>query len=316
MSEILTTRGTACPYIGIFDDPGAYFGYPCSGNRCFHCRPAATPSVVHQEAFCLSGMQYECPVYSQEEGATIPSAIRMRAMPTNWAQRRRKPGWIFLYLALIVLLTGLAGYEFVPNIQRTVNALRPQAPMRMTATRLLPTPGATRTAVNAPMLGPVVSEMGQVTPTPGIPSPNAATQACDLYMNHGTPCPPSLTSPPHALELPVTVDGLMFVIHSVTSGQTFETLAQLYGTTPDAILALNYKLKPPLRAATQIVIAPGMKSVIADLPAFEAYQVTGDPTTIERLARELTVDADLLRHYNACPGDCALNDGDWIIVPR
>jgi hypothetical protein len=52
-----------------------------------------------------------------------------------------------------------------------------------------------------------------------------------------------------------------------------------------------------------------------ELPAFQPYEVTEAKITIDELAQKLEVDSMLLRYFNACPDNCRLAAGDWLIIP-
>lgn len=119
----------------------------------------------------------------------------------------------------------------------------------------------------------------------------------------------------HALEVPIVVGDRTFLIHRVEWGDTFESIAAAFSTSPAVIQALNHSLKPPLKANSLIVISPGLQEVDPTLPSFDIYQVTKGETTIEELARELNVDPESLRLYNACNDNCRLFPGDWLIIP-
>jgi LysM repeat protein len=118
----------------------------------------------------------------------------------------------------------------------------------------------------------------------------------------------------HALEIPIAIGERKLLIHCVLAGETFEMLAQTYTTTSEVIRALNPSLNPPLLANRAIVISPGLQSIDPALPAFQAYEVTEAEITIDELAQKLEVDSMLLRNFNACPDNCRLAAGDWLII--
>jgi hypothetical protein len=94
-----------CPHLGMRDDPGAYFSYPSSGNRCHHCRRPETPSLAHQEAVCLQGRQHVCPAFNQDSKRPFPGRLRQRSAvdPHGSAVTAWLP-WILLFLIAIGFL--------------------------------------------------------------------------------------------------------------------------------------------------------------------------------------------------------------------
>jgi len=120
----------------------------------------------------------------------------------------------------------------------------------------------------------------------------------------------------HRLEVPIRVGRQTYLIHRVSAGETFETIAETYSTTVGTIQALNHDLQPPLWANDSIVVAPGILSPGPALPSFETYQVMEQEVFIDTLAEKLKVNPAQLRYYNACPENCRLVAEDWLVVPR
>ena len=75
------TEVLACPYIGMRDDPSAFYSYPSTDNRCYHGRVPATPLTSHQMAYCLGGAQTDCPVYLQEAEGAFPRDMMVQEAP-------------------------------------------------------------------------------------------------------------------------------------------------------------------------------------------------------------------------------------------
>jgi LysM repeat protein len=93
-------------------------------------------------------------------------------------------------------------------------------------------------------------------------------------------------------------------------------IANKYGTTVQAIMAVNYKLKPPVWADYPIVIPVDTKDA-AGLPAFEVYVVKAyEEISADSLANTLDVDVTQLKLYNICHEDCMFVKGDVLLVPR
>jgi len=106
-----------------------------------------------------------------------------------------------------------------------------------------------------------------------------------------------------------------YLVHIVAAGETLDMLAANYNTTVQALMAVNYKLKPPVWVEYPIVIPVGIQDA-AGLPAFDVYVVDGyEFVTAESLADTLGVDATALEYYNLCTGNCRFNKGDVLLVP-
>lgn len=99
------------------------------------------------------------------------------------------------------------------------------------------------------------------------------------------------------------------------SGENLNQYAATYNTSVEAILAVSYELKTPVWVDSLVIIPVGFTDV-ADLPSFEAYQLSGSGRSVEALAQELGVSAADLKYYNAIGDGESLLVGDWLIIPR
>jgi LysM repeat protein len=118
---------------------------------------------------------------------------------------------------------------------------------------------------------------------------------------------------PHALETPIGLD-YKLIIHRVALGESLPSMAAIYGTTAEAIQAVNYNLPLPL-VVDRLVIVPINQTDIHGLPAFEAYEVKAD-VVVETLAQQLAVDPSLLKLYNGLKDGEPLSTGDWLLIPH
>ncbi len=131
-----------------------------------------------------------------------------------------------------------------------------------------------------------------------------------------TQIPPTPTAQRPSLSLGVPIGGeIQFIIHRVMEGETLLHFAEKYGTTVDAIKAINYDLLDILWADWVIVI-PLEFTDVSDLPVFEPYEVVDENIKISYLAEKLEVSLEQLAHYNNVSEDFVLYPGDWIVVPR
>jgi hypothetical protein len=271
-----------CPFIGLRDDSRTFLAYPSTGNHCFHCRFPAVPLLTHQEVYCLGGKHADCPVYRQDDNKHFPP--QFRASKSHRTAQSGSTGRL-LVIFIGILLLGLVGFIFFRKFI---------TPPLMIPSQTFPTQTVLTT----------IQPSAMIVPPTHSPVPTSAL------------IPTTTSLPPvHSLEVPINVGDHIFIIHRVVEGQTFEMLAVTYTTTSEVIRALNPSLNPPLLANSAIVISPGLQSIDPALPTFQAYEVSEAEITIDELAQELKVDSTLLRNFNACPDNCRLAAGDWLIIP-
>jgi hypothetical protein len=129
---------------------------------------------------------------------------------------------------------------------------------------------------------------------------------------------PTATLPPqkYRLETPFTVNGHQFLIHLISSGESYELLAHTYNTTVEILLAINYHAPTPLWVKSTIIISPGLLVDDPTIPAFQADLIVDQYTTIETRAIKYNVDPTLTKLYNNCSDNCKLTSGDWIVIPH
>ena len=118
---------------------------------------------------------------------------------------------------------------------------------------------------------------------------------------------------PHALETPVGLKNKL-VIHKVKAGESLPSIANIYGTTIEAIQAVNYLLPIPLMVDYYLIIPPNQTDV-EGLPKFTAFQVNAD-IVVETLAQQLSVDPSLLKLYNGFKDGETIEKYEWLVVPH
>ena len=70
--------GKVCPFLGLQDDSQTSLYFPSGLNLCYHSRPLASPSLHHQQAFCLKGKQHTvCPVFTRTTLEPLPPEITL-----------------------------------------------------------------------------------------------------------------------------------------------------------------------------------------------------------------------------------------------
>ena len=112
-SSILVAASLARPHLGMRNEPGIYLSYPSAGNRCYRCRRPATPSLAHQDGYCLKGAQRDCVAFNQSPRLAFPTELRER-----WVAEGHVPpstGWLLAILSALVLI-GLAEWWFFPQV--------------------------------------------------------------------------------------------------------------------------------------------------------------------------------------------------------
>jgi len=88
----------------------------------------------------------------------------------------------------------------------------------------------------------------------------------------------------------------------------------LYNTSVNAILAVNYQMTLPLRKGRVLVIPVGETNV-KDLPVFEIYKVSETDSSIEKLASQLSTDPAELKRFNNLDESCRAFFG-WLLIPH
>jgi hypothetical protein len=119
---------------------------------------------------------------------------------------------------------------------------------------------------------------------------------------------------PHAVETPFGENPTL-VIHKVLDGEGYIYLAEQYGTSVEAIKAINYQLSEALWV-NNILVIPVNTQLVTGLPKFIVREISTEGMTIEEYAQRMQLDAELLKRYNALPADYMLEMGELIIIPN
>lgn len=285
-------NGENCPYLCLKDDPSTILSYPSAWNLCGHCTPWATPRHEHQLNFCLTGNYRFCPAFTADPKNFLPEELRH-------AFRGRRSVSSFLKKYAVIGLIGLPIIIFAILLFASLN---PNGRKALASSYDLTPPAIEPTGVSGGATNIIEEEKdtptiaGQITPT--------AT-----YEQTST-TPPK----PHTLDVPFGTNP-KYIIHRVKSGENLEWYAQIYYTTSAAIQAVNYYLPIPIWEGWLVVIPLDITNA-SDLPAFEAYMVVDQNTTVDDLARQYSIDIELLKSCNGFHDDYRLTPGEWVLLPR
>jgi len=287
-----------CPHLGLHDDPDTSLAYPSIWNCCYRAAPSASVLVSHQADTCLRPAYIHCPVYLAQGPTALP--FRLRGGVRAKARKRAPAGWLKRAILFFLLATSVTLVVFLGRSALTGRAgLLPFVPL----VKQTETPVGTSTRLSTPEDSdspPAAS--GALTASP---APDSTLTA--------SPEAPPMAACGHALDTPFGGQA-QFVLHRVGNGENLNMYANRYQTTTEAILAVNHSLRTPVWEGWVIVIPVEMTEV-DDYPAFEAYQVTGPPRSLDELAAELKADAQSLLQYNGFEEACTSFSG-WLLIPR
>ena len=283
-----------CPYLGLLEDQATHMSFPADENRCFRAKPPQAPSFSHQQASCLDAYQ-QCPLYLARGAAPMPVEISAPEVGSGAVFKILLASLALLIVAGIVWL-GWSGRMKLPGAFWAVQGpessmLTPSLPLASTQVTLTPAPAAETATVSL-----------SASPTPALPAAATVTPSLRLHRFEVIKIPPGGQQG--------------YLPHLVQKGEALDLLADRYKTTVQAILAVNYKLSPPVWADYPLVIPVGAKEATG-LPALEVYVVDGTTATLtaEVLAGRLGVEAADLEAYNLCPADYQFQLGDVLLVP-
>jgi hypothetical protein len=284
-------REWVCPYLGLADDRETALSFPSHRNLCFHVKPAALLALEHQNSYCLSPSHLNCEAYQANPASSLRHGVRSH--PHGDVKRKKSLFGIGLSLGVVVLVLVLVwlgvlhGFLGFPGIE--------QAPANRTPTAL--------TKPNAMI--PIQPTRTKAMATRTSPPPTFTA----------SPIPPTLVPAvpiSRTLETPIGRNPPL-IIHRVQDGESLDLYCGQYGTTIEAILAINYSIWVPL-LTNFLVIIPFQQVDVENLPAFQAFQVQAE-SSVEVLSVQLGADLALLKKYNDLGEGDILKQGDWVLVP-
>lgn len=317
MSNSQHTNRT-CPSLGLRDDSYTSLAFPSVWNCCHRARPIVPPILKHQGEFCLSEKYQQCPVFLKQQTGPLSEHIRA---PRSRVKKFRGFSHRNTAIALVSLgVIFLLGWGFMTDwsFPLAVTDATPTASIT-TVTIAAATPLPTETAAPTPTrthIATVTDSPGKVTVPPT--STTTRTSIKTPAFTHTATLVPTAFSTvslsKHQLEVPIGTNK-KFVIHKVLIGESLSQYADEYNTSLEAIVMINYDLWIPLWVDKLVIIPLGFTEV-ANLPTFEAYEVTKAGKSLETLAQELGVAVDDLKYYNAIGTAESLLVGDWLLIPR
>jgi hypothetical protein len=293
-----------CPYLGLRNDPATFSAYPSSFNACYYVEPKAVPKLSHQEVYCLQPKHVECPIIKAPISQKMPKSFQL---PSDGLSSKTKL-WLRIgtgaFIVLIVLLAILLRNLWPPNGLNSGNptgATLTQSAMVQETLNALSLQGANTPTNSLEGNGSEFFPLLTLQPT-------AAPSVTEV--------PPTATqiNQPLALETPIGRE-YRFVIHRIQDGESILLYANWYGTSPNAIMAVNVDLTYPIQIGNLIVIPVDITDVTG-IPAFEPYEVKGLQISVEELAEKLSVSFEDLIRYNNLATGYIIQPGEWVLVPR
>jgi hypothetical protein len=303
MNDILRDKknGIICPYIGLPSDVQTAMQNPSLQNFCHNLKPVSSPSLSHQNAFCLNVTYKQCQYFSEITGK--PGAF------ITAKQIRVKRKWVplaivaILSIAILCVLLVISGQFSSLFFPPTTNKGTTPVAVATTATFETVTEPALHTvatdtipADHVEMAESTLVIENQVQPTTGL-----------------TPIPVNTEGPLLLQQTPWAAERV-FLLHRVTRGEDIIAIAGKFNTSIDAIRAVNYNMAPELWVDTMIIIPENQADVTGVAPMFP-LEITGSGKTIQDLAEEHSISPDLLAAVNALPTSYRFQTGEWVIMP-
>lgn len=291
---------TACPHIGLQQDPDSLVSYPTAANLCYRCRPQVTPSREHQSLYCLSSEYRACPIIQAgDKEITLPAELQWNQQRSGVESLIGAQNWdssviglLIVFALAIIVIMGIWMFKLSSSFVASAGQAT------------LPPPELNR-AIYTPT-SPLLSQ----TPSPGDATQNASPLVSSLTPAVSTEISPLVLIP---LDTPLG-SARKFIIHRMLEGENLQLLARRNKTKQELILQTTYNLSVPVWAG-KLVVIPVNQSDLEGVPLFEPYEITQTEISTAELAQLLGVDLPDLEFYNACVG-CRFQKGSWILIPH
>jgi len=279
---------SACPKVGLKQDPASYRNYVSAQNYCYHCKEPTPIIFQHQKKYCLTENFVNCQVFKELEGCEFPEELKGSPVFFNEKSSiRKRIGFMIVAILLLLVVVFLAFSH---------------APLRIfkADSSLLPLP--TQTASN------------NISPTSLIVSP---TQKVASGVVPGVTAQPLNNSEATAtipVDVTATLENFSLIIHQVQEGESLVLLAQEHDTSPEAIIDINYGLPTPIWEGWTLVIPDGMEDT-NQLPCFEVFFLAQSMSLDEFTAQRDCKKEELKRYNDSINGDM-IQGGQWVLIPR
>ena len=77
---------TACPFLGLQDDPHTHFGWPQANHFCYRAEPPHSVIEQYQQSHCLNRGHTNCPIHAKTWKGPLPKELR-GALSQPWRTR-------------------------------------------------------------------------------------------------------------------------------------------------------------------------------------------------------------------------------------
>lgn len=281
-----------CPHLGLRTDPATYFNYPSTWNCCHYCRPVTTPLLPHQQSNCLTRSYPSCVVFESQSGVKMPAdLVEVIGQPSK-------------NIKLVIILALLLLFILIGFLLLTSESLFIGKTLQV---------GDTQKALTQHL---VMAESPTVTLTEIGEQISVTTEEIKETINVEVELPTDLPTVEVILKLdtPIGTDQ-EFIIHQIADGESLEQYAVMYNTSRETIVKINYLLPIPLWIDWLVVIPLDLIDAV-DLPTFEAYLVTDEEISLEKLALKLGSDVEKMAYFNGIESSHVFYRGDYILVPR
>lgn len=286
-------EATVCPFLGVLDDKSTYLSFASSFNVCYKIAKHSNPTLEHQGNYCLTERFNTCPVFLNSNVKQIEEIFQNNSRLSRPRKINVAVIWIASVIVLLIVFLSFLGKtknREVVNLDSQLTNTMVNISLVQTNTKIF------ETGTEVAQL-PSVS-ISQITDSP-MPS-NTFTEVKTEIIR--------------TLDIPIG-DDYQFIIHRISEGESVQLFADLYNTSPEAIYSINFFLPTPIWINALIIIPVNIYDV-EDIPAFEAYMVTEDGVSIEKIAELNASDLDQLLRYNLIQPNEKMNIGDWILIPR
>lgn len=277
---------TVCPHLGLHQDNATHMGFPSVANFCLNCKNPTQPSLAHQKSHCLGSAHVECPVYLAQGRVSMPADLRGTVSPISGNILKFVP--IFFIVLLVIIFFVVRPMLWPKDSQ--IDVPEPILPLVVQPTMI----SAPATQDPTPTLSESVAVVPIPSSTPELPRPILAFEVTRVPLGGNQ----------------------SYLIHVVKEQETLDLIAVNYNTTVQAIIAVNYKITPPVWVDYPIVVPVGAEDETG-LPSFTVYEVKDEELISSiLLAEKLTVDVESLERYNGCSNDCQFARGDVLLIPQ